>query len=72
MSAQPSDNSRHFVRWGELSAPVDPEETRTCMRAQSILSGPLIGQCPPLPIDQARDVIAWYRPQDQLTPEEFR
>jgi hypothetical protein len=56
-------------RWGALSAPVDPDETMRCMRAQSILTGSLIagdlcpsGACPPLTLDQANDVLAWYRP----------
>ncbi len=51
------------ARWGVLSAPVDPEETRLCMRAQSILSGPDLGQCPPLDIKKALDVLAWYAPK---------
>lgn len=54
---------RNEPKWGRLSAPVDPEETRICMRAQSILSGGEIGQCPPLDLRQARDVLAWYKPQ---------
>jgi hypothetical protein len=54
---------RHEAKWGRLSAPVDPEETRICMRAQSILSGGDVGQCPPLDLQQARDVLAWYQPQ---------
>lgn len=52
--------------WGRLSTPVDPGETQTCIRAQSILSGPLIGACPPLSIDQARDVLAWFNPATTL------
>ena len=63
MSAQPSENSRRFIPWGELSAPVNPDETLLCMRAQSALYGPLIGQCPPLEVEQARDVLAWYAPK---------
>ncbi|MGN2245576.1 hypothetical protein ACFWZ3_02670 [Frateuria sp. GZRR35] len=51
------------AKWGRLSAPVDPEETRIRMRAQSALSGGELGQCPPLDIRQARDVLAWYAPQ---------
>lgn len=51
-------------RWpSQLAAPVDPADTQAIMRAQSILSGALIGQCPPLTLDQARDVLAWYAPQ---------
>lgn len=50
-------------QWGALAAPVLPEETQLRMRAQSILSGGEIGQCPPLTLDQARDVLAWYQPK---------
>lgn len=49
--------------WGPLAAPVDPLETQTRIRAQSILSGPLLGACPPLTLAQAHDVMAWYRPR---------
>lgn len=52
-----------FTRWTPLSAPVDPADTMLCMRAQSALSGPELGQCPPLTVDQARCVMAWYRPK---------
>jgi len=45
--------------WPTLPGAIDPAETRTIMRAQSILSGPLIGACPPLTIEQARDVLRW-------------
>lgn len=48
--------------WGPLSEPVDALETMERMRAQSILSGPLIGQCPPLTLEQARDVLRWHQP----------
>lgn len=41
---------------------TDVAETALRVRAQSLLSGPPIGQCPPLSIEQARDVLAWYRP----------
>ena len=44
------------------SARADWAESGLCVRAQSILSGPLLGQCPPLTLAQARDVLAWYRP----------
>lgn len=42
---------------------IDVAETALRVRAQSLLSGPPIGQCPPLSIAQARDVLAWYRPK---------
>ncbi len=45
--------------WPPLSEPVMPAETDARIRAQSILSGPLIGACPPLSLDQARDVLRW-------------
>lgn len=47
--------------WGRLSAPVHPLETMARIRAQSILSGSLIGggACPPLTYDQALDVLTW-------------
>ena len=62
MSAVPS--SIHYGgKWESLSAPVDPQETQIRIRAQSILSGPELGVCPTLTIEQARDVLAWYRPQ---------
>ena len=63
MSAQPSETSRRFIPWGELSAPVNPDETMLCMRAQSALSGPQLGQVHDLTVDQARDVLAWYDPK---------
>jgi hypothetical protein len=45
--------------WSMLAPPVDPLETTIRARAQSLLSGGLIGQCPPLTLDQARDVLRW-------------
>ena len=61
MRAQPQ--AIPFTRWTPLSAPVDPADTLLCMRAQSALSGPELGQCPPLTVEQARDVMAWYAPR---------
>ena len=52
-----------FKTWEALSAPVFPDETLICMRAQSALSGQELGQCPPLSIEQARDVLAWFHPK---------
>lgn len=63
MSAQPSETSRRFIPWPELSAPVDPAETLECMRAQSALSGPELGVVHDLTVEQARDVNEWYRPK---------
>ena len=45
--------------WTMQAPPVDPEETRIRMRAQSFLSGPELGQCPVLTLAQALDVLAW-------------
>ncbi len=45
--------------WPALAPPVMPAETDERIRAQSILSGPLIGACPTLSLDQARDVLRW-------------
>lgn len=61
MSAQPQ--AIPFPRWPQLSAPVDPEETRLCMRAQSALSGPELGQVHDLTVEQARTVMDWYDPK---------
>jgi hypothetical protein len=55
----PCDGPRPFVPWGPLSAPIDPEETRLREQAQSILTGPELGVCPPLTLDQALDVLRW-------------
>jgi hypothetical protein len=60
MNAQMGER-REFVAWGQLAAPIFPDETMAIMRAQSILSGPDLGQCPPLTIEQARDVLAWHK-----------
>lgn len=61
MNAQPQ--AATFSRWSELSAPVFPDETLLCMRAQSALSGPEFGQVHDLTVEQARDVLAWYAPK---------
>lgn len=61
MSAQPQ--ALPFTRWTPLSEPIDPAETLLCMRAQSALSGPELGQVHDLTVEQARDVIAWYSPK---------
>lgn len=45
--------------WPLLPGAVDPSHTLRISRAQSILSGPLIGACPPLTIEQANDVLKW-------------
>lgn len=53
--------------WGPLSEPVDPIDTLTRSRAQSLLCGMRYrdGGTNPgtLSIDQARDVLAWSQPQ---------
>lgn len=53
-------------KWGTLAPPVFPVETQIIQRAQSILSGPPIGACPPLTLEQALDVLRWYRPRGSL------
>ena len=60
--------------WPLLPAAIDPYETMAIQRAQSLLTGPTLaigrgvdehgnkeptGSCPPLTIDQARDVLRW-------------
>jgi len=55
---------RHFVPWPDLPPPIFPADTLLCMRAQSMLSGPVLGEVHDLTPDQARDVIAWYNPKD--------
>lgn len=53
--------------WGPLAAPVDPLETVLRIRAQALMTPtPRGGACPPLSIEQARDVLAWYRPTATL------
>lgn len=46
-------------KWPPLAAPVLVNETQAIMRAQSLLSGTIIGACPPLTYSQARDVLKW-------------
>ena len=55
-------------RWpADLGKPIDPQETQDRIRAQSILTGSLIGGvCPTLTIEQARDVLAWYSPLEAI------
>jgi hypothetical protein len=48
MSAVIADQPRPFVPWGPLTPPVNPEVT-----------GPELGVCPPLTLDQAIDVLRW-------------
>lgn len=53
--------------WGPLAPPVDPMETVERARAQSLMSPtPRGGVCTfeDLTLAQARDVLAWYRPQN--------
>ena len=60
MSAQPlSDTPMPFIPWGPLSPPINPDDTRLMYMAQSILTGPDIGVCPPLTLEQAHDVLRW-------------
>ena len=58
-------------RYGEapierLAAPVHMADNMLIQRAQSILSGPIIGACPPLTVEQARDVLRWHTGKDTL------
>jgi hypothetical protein len=59
MSAVIADQPRPFVPWGPLTPPVNPEDTRLRYLAQSVLTGPELGVCPPLTLDQAIDVLRW-------------
>ena len=45
----------------ELQTPTDPMDNVLRYRAQSILSGSLLGgtACPPLTTEQAADVLRW-------------
>jgi hypothetical protein len=46
--------------WPLLPGATRPEETQVRMRAQSLLTGELIGgACPPLTYEQACDVLRW-------------
>lgn len=56
-------NAHPFTPWPRLSAPIFPADTLLCMRAQSALSGPELGQVHDLTVEQAKDVLAWYRPK---------
>lgn len=53
--------------WGPLAEPVDPLDTWTRARAQSLLTGMHFrdGSSSPdtIPIDQARDLVRWSSPQ---------
>ena len=51
-------------KWpNNLPQPVDPLDNTIMARAQSILTGALIGVCPLLTVEQSRDVIAWHELQ---------
>ena len=64
MNPTPATRKPYGVKpWERLSAPVDPLDNVHIARAQSILSGPELGVCPPLTAEQARDVLNWHRPQ---------
>lgn len=56
----------NVLRWPhDLGPPVDPMENVIRYRAQSALTGVEMqdgGPAPILPVDQSRDVLAWYRP----------
>jgi len=60
MSEQTRDN---FTKWEKLpGAYFDPADNALIARAQSALTGPEIGVCPPLTVQQARDILSWYHP----------
>ncbi|MCP1376000.1 hypothetical protein [Dyella lutea] len=59
MSSVITDQARPFIPWGELSAPINPEDTRLMYLAQSVLTGPDLGVCPPLTLEQSIDVLRW-------------
>lgn len=62
MSAQPSADG--WVKWQPLPAGyADPLDNTLIARAQSALTGPELGVCPPLEVHQARDVLAWFDPK---------
>ena len=52
--------------WPMLAAPIDPLETVLRSRAQSALTGLTFRDgsrvCDVPSLDQARDILAWYRP----------
>ena len=53
--------------WSPLSAPVDGLENFVIARAQSLMSPtPKGGACPPLTLDQARDVLRWAKEPSPL------
>ncbi len=58
---------RSHAPWPMLSAPIDPLETVLRSRAQSALTGLAFRDgsrvCDVPTIDQARDILAWYRPR---------
>lgn len=63
----PPKPARKPGTWGPLSAPVDAGDNFTRARAQSLLTGFQFRDgssvAPFLPIEQARDVIAWSNNQ---------
>lgn len=71
VSHTPKPKARKPGTWGPLSAPVDPLDTFLRSRAQSVLTGFHFRDgssvAPFLPIEQARDVIAWHSPE-RVTP----
>jgi hypothetical protein len=55
------------AKWPMLSTPIDPLETVLRSRAQSALTGLTFRDgsrvCDVPSIEQARDILAWYRPR---------
>lgn len=48
------------MKWEQLSAPIYAADNVAIQRAQSLLTGSLLGGvCPPLTPEQAKDVLNW-------------
>lgn len=50
------------MKWQQLSAPIYAADNVTIQRAQSLLTGSLLGGkvCPPLTVEEAVQVMAWH------------
>lgn len=49
------------MKWGQLAAPIYAADNVTIQRAQSLLTGKLVGGvCPPLTVEEAAAVMAWH------------
>ena len=65
--AQEAPQPRTEARWPMLAAPIDPQDAVLRSRAQSALTGHVFRDgsrvCDVPSIEQARDILAWYRPR---------